>query len=206
MVMEADGTVISSSQHVIEAWQEGTRMPPLLGVILEVYPADQKKNFSAQQSSDLRGTRHECTVLATDYLGKQPDILIPHVIIPPMRHSGIDNFEEDLPRGCSKLVDGSSYDSDFSGVDYSKLDGEWCMVGFVGGAFECPFIMGWWYHPSNPYDMASGGVGYDKKALNQFDIKTGKSRFVRRINGTYFLVNKQGSVYLIPPNLILKWL
>ena len=195
-ISEFDGSIVSSSQHLIEEWNTDRRMPPLLGIIMSVYPADQKNNFTAQQSSDLRGIRHECTVLATDYLGKQPDILIPHVTIPPMRHSGVDNFEEDLPRGCSNTVDESTYNTGLSKVDYAKLDGEWCMVGFVGGAFECPFIMGWWHHPSNRYDLATSASGYKGKALKQVDVDKNKFRFIRRINGTFFLVNQHGSVYL----------
>jgi len=195
-VKELDGSVVASSQHIIDDWITDRRMMPLLGIILDVHTADHKNNFSAQQTADLRGVRHECTILATDYLGKQPDILIPHVIITPARHSGIDNFDEDLPRGCSKMVDGSVYDTGLKNIDYAKLDGEWCMVGFVGGAFECPFILCWWPHPANRYDLATSGSGYKGKALVQYDPKKDRSRFLRRINGTYFAINKLGSVYL----------
>jgi hypothetical protein len=195
-LLEADGSVVSSSQHLIDAWQKDRSMPVLLGIILNVYPADHKDNTTAQQSSDLRGIRHECTVLATDYLGKQPDILIPGVIIPPRSHSGIDNYEEDLPRGCSSMVDGSTFDSSFKNIDYSKLDGEWCLVSFVGGAIEAPFISNWWSHPYNKFDLATCGYGYDGEALVQQSQSKNRSRYMRRVNGTYFLVNKYGSVYL----------
>lgn len=191
-----DGNVVSSSQTEAEEWLKGQSMPILLGIVLSVRVSDDERNYSAQNKEDNRGNRHECVVLATDYLGKQPDLLIPNVIIPPSRHSGIDNFEEDLPRGCSSTVDGSEYNDNFTNIDYSLLDGEWCLVGFVGGNIESPFIIGWWPHPSNVFDPATSGQGNDGSSLAQFEEKKNKSRFVRRINGSTILVNREGSLYL----------
>jgi len=191
-----DGTVLSSSQHQFRSLEADQGMHPLVGIILSVVPADAVDNYTALQSDDFRGIRHECTVLATDHIGQQPDILIKHVTVPPGRHSGVDNYEEDLPRGCSELVDGSTLSSDFSKVNYAKLDGEWCLIGFIGGRIELPFIMGWWPHPSNPFDLATSGHGYKEKALVQTDIKKNRSRFIRRVNGTIFAINKTGDVYL----------
>lgn len=191
-----DGTVVASSQTEAEEWLDDRSTPLFIGVILSVKPADEKTNYTALNHDDFKGYRHECTVLAADYLGKQPDLLITNVIIPPGRHSGIDNFEEDLPRGCSGMVDDSQYKDSLQKVDYTKLDGEWCVVGFVGGNIENAFIVGWWPHPANTFDPATSGHAYDDKALVQADLNKGKYRFLRRINGTYVVVNKEGTVYL----------
>ena len=195
-VFNLDGTVVSSSQLESKAWLADRSTAVMVGVILSVHPSDSEQNYTALNHMDYRGYRHECTVLAADYLGKQPDVLITNVIIPPGRHTGLDNFDEDLPRGCSATVDGSVYKDDLANVDYNKLDGEWCLVGFIGGNIENPFVIGWWSHPANVFDPATSGNGNEKKALKQFDPSKNKSRFVRRINGTQIVVNKEGSVYL----------
>jgi len=195
-IFEADGSVAASAQHRPAEFEKMHNMPNMIGIILRVYPADDRLNFTAKQSSDQRGIRHECTVLATDRLGRQPDVPIHHVVIPPQRHSGVDNFEEDLPRGCSKLVDGTSFNDSLAYVDYAKLDGEWAIINFIGGNFDLPYIAGWWHHPSNPFDLTTSASGYKGKALGQYDNKKDRSRYIRRVNGTCFLVNKYGSVYL----------
>jgi hypothetical protein len=195
-LFRADGTVSATALGEAQEWLKDRQMPVLVGIILSVKPSDSKENYTALNHDDSRGYRHECTVLASDDLSKEPDILIPHCIIPPGRHSGIDNFDEDLPHGCSSMIDGSEYKDSLEGIDYSKIDGEWCLVSFVGGNIENPYIMGWWPHPSNVFDPATSGYGNDEKSLEQFNEKTNRSRFVRRINGTIVLVNKQGSLYL----------
>jgi hypothetical protein len=201
-VFTLDGTVISSSQQEYEAHVVDQYMPLMHGIIINVQPADARDNFSSLQKEDRRGHRHECTVLASDTLGKQPDTLLKHVVIPPERPSGLDNFEEDLPRGCSKTIDNSRYDDEFVG-NFNKLDGEWCVVGFVGGKLQDPFILRWWPHPANVYAPASRGfghpVGEDEipgEALVQADTDRNRSRAMRRVNGAIFLVNKEGSFYL----------
>lgn len=201
MITTLDGTVVSSSQTEFDDWLADKATPIFHGIILEVRPCDSDKNYSALNAEDFRGHRHECKVLASDYIGREPDLIITNVIIPPDRHSGIDDFDEDLPRGTTGTIDGSHYSDDLRKVDYTKLDGEWCLVGFVGGNIENPFIIGWWPHPANKYDLITSGnktFGEDlkKTSLAQFDTKSGKSRFLRRVNGTVMMVTKNGSVYL----------
>jgi hypothetical protein len=95
------------------------------------------------------------------------------------------------------------YDDEFTEVDPGKLDGEWCVVGFLGGKIQDPFILCWWPHPANVYAPASSGFGHPEgkaevpgKALKQVDLEMNRSRAMRRVNGTVFLVNKEGSFYL----------
>ncbi len=171
----------------------------MVGIILSVQPSDAKGNWTAENHPQLRGCRHECTVLLASDLG-MPDKLMHHVVIPPQRHSGLDNFEEDLPRGCKYYVDGSAYKADFSDVDLTKLDGEWCVVNFLGGNKEYPYIANWWPHPHNNIDPATSGetpIEGTKANLVQADLqKKNRTRELHRVNGVLTLVNREGSVYL----------
>ena len=195
-VFTGDGTVVSSSQLTPLGFTAADEVPPMYGIILEVYPSDNPNNYSAQGTSDLRGHRHECTVLAAENFAIQPDVILDHVVIPPQKPSGIDNYEEDLPRGCSKMVDGSEYNDNFEKLDYAKLDGEWCIINFVGGNIDHPFIAAWWPHPSNRFDPATSNFKKDESTLAQVDSQKNKSRFLRRVNGSYVLVNKFGDIYV----------
>lgn len=192
----SDGSVLSSSQQMAEEFLTNDTVMPMYGIILDVYPSDSEKNYSAQGTFDLRGHRHECTVLAAENFALQPDVLLDNVVIPPQRPSGIDNFDEDLPRGCSQMIDESEYKDNFEKIDYGKLDGEWCIINFVGGSIDHPYIAAWWPHPSNRFDPATSGSGNEGGALKQVDIKKNRSRFLRRVNGSYVLVSKAGDVYL----------
>lgn len=191
----ADGHVTSAAELTSVHFTRGERMFPVVGVILSVQPSDDPANRTASNHVQSRGSRHECTVLASLDLG-QPNILLENVIIPPLAHSGIDNLEEDLPRGVSSLVDGSQFNTDYGGLDLTTLDGEWCVVGFVGGSIGLPFIMSWWPHPINIFDLATSGNAYKQKALTQYDPKMNRGRKVWRNNGTMFLLNREGSAYL----------
>lgn len=194
-----DGTVIPSSQRSY-ADHDNThrRIHPMVGIILAVHPSDADENWTADNHPLLRGSRHECTVWAADDLDV-PSRLIHNVVIPPQRPSGVDNFEEDLPRGCSLLVDGTTYKTDFSDVDPAKLDGEWCIVNFIGGKLEYPYVANWWPHPYNNIDPStSGNTPPDQTLANltQADLKKNRTRSTRTKNGTVITLNRQGSFYL----------
>lgn len=194
-VFSEGGEVISSSQRIYPENRIGKNTSLLLGIILRVNPSDDKDNMTARSDQQWRGTRHECTVLAgVDVYS--PDILLYNVIIPSPTHSGMDNYSEDLPRGCSKLIDETQFNADFSDVDYGKLDGEWCVIGFLNGNVNYPFIIAWWPHPSNIYDPATTGNAYLQKSLVQADTSKNRFRSFKRVNGTTTLINREGSVYL----------
>ena len=194
-VVGPDGHVISSSQQRHPVLDAGESMWPMVGIILSVQPSDSKDNLAAENHPWFRGARHECTVLAATNYG-QPDSMFHNVILPPNRHSGFDNFEEDLPRGVSSVVDGKVFDLDLYDVDYTTLDGEWCVLSFIGGNIDHPFVSAWWPHPSNNFDPATSGFGHEEEALVQCDLTNNRTRWVRRKNGTILLVNRKGSVYL----------
>ena len=196
MTMHPDGAVSASSQQTSRMWAGGKHLYPMQGIILSVQPSDARHNLCADSSSVKRGPRHECSVLVVDNFGT-PEVPINNVVIPPPHHSGVDNFSEDLPRGCSKdLIDGLKYDLDLIDVDTSKLDGEWCVVGFIGGKIDHAFLMCWWPHPHNNFDPSTSGRAYKETALKQVDLDKNRFRSFRRINGSEFTVNQHGSVYL----------
>jgi len=194
-VVRMGGGVFPSAQLTFDDSKVGENQSFMLGIIISVQPSDDKDNMVAKSDQHNRGSHHECTVLAGPDL-YFPDIPFQHVIIPPMKHSGMDNYEEDLPRGCTQLIDGSSWNPNLVGIDYGKLDGEWCILGFLNGSQQFPFIVAWWPHPSNTLDVATTGNAYNKKSLVQVDPINNKFRSIRVINGVTVLVNGDGSVYL----------
>lgn len=191
----ADGTVIASAQRTHPAWHGSDRLPPMVGVILSVQPSDSKDNIAAENHPEFRGARHVCTVLAADDFG-QPNLLLNNVILPPGAHTGIDNFHEDLPRGLKGMADPEkTLELDFAETPISDLDGEWCVVGFIGGRIEQAFVMNWWQHPMDNFNLATTGAGNDGSSLVQYDTQKNRSRFVRVKNGTVQALNRQGSAY-----------
>jgi len=204
-----DDTVYPSSQESHPAHSSiGMGVFPKIGIILTVQPSDAQGNQTADTHPQLRGSHQECTVLVCSDYGT-PDTPIYNVIIPPQRHSGMDNFEEDLPRGSSQFLDGSAYNMDFSGVDVTKLDGEWCVVSFIGGNQQQPFLSHYWPHPLNNIDPATSGntpaeggalarivEPIPKANLVQYDLKKNRSRQIHRKNGVLTMINREGSVYL----------
>jgi hypothetical protein len=168
----------------------------MVGVVLSVQPSDSKDNIAAENHPEFRGARHVCTVLVADDFG-QPNLLLTNVIIPPGAHTGIDNFHEDLPRGLQGMVDPEKIlDLDFADTPIDQIDGEWCVVGFIGGRIEQAFVMNWWQHPMDNFNLATTGTGNDGASLVQYDTQKNRSRAVRVKNGAVHVLNRQGSVYL----------
>lgn len=166
----------------------------MLGVVLEVHRSDNESNRSAINSTDRRGSQHTCSVLLID-ANSPTQIVLPNVVITPDCPSGLDNFYELLPRGSSNFTDGQDFDPSLSNIDTSTLDGDWCVVGFLGGNIDKPFILRWWSHPKNTLDHQTSGEGNPDaqgtpKALDQ----TG--RHFSRINGVETVINKDGDVYI----------
>lgn len=195
-VLFSDGSVYSSSQlsmAVDLAHEEITK--PMVGVILAVNPSDDVDNLSAGvEASTQKGWKNECKVLIMDS-GLEPTLLLENVTIPPGSHSGVDNFEEDLPRGVIRSLDGSKLAEHFKNQDISKLDAEWCVINFIGGSIDKPFITNWWHHPLNKHDPAASGQALKGNSLKQVDIQKNKFRKFRRINGVQLLISPEGDVY-----------
>lgn len=161
----------------------------MLGVILNVYPSDRLENRSAQQNIDRHGHTHECDVLIVND-GSSAYLVLSNVIITPNSPTGMNNYEEILPRGSSQLTSGADYNEMLHQIDPFDLDGDWCVIGYVGGLIDSPFIVSWWPHSRNIYDTATSGYGRDGKTLKQ------SGRYFRRVNGVEHTVTPKGDIIL----------
>lgn len=184
----ADGTVLNGS--LIEDPEDYRDMrfnKLILGVILYVYPSDRPETRSSQQTSDRHGHTHECTVQVVND-GSSAYMVLENVIITPDAPSGLDDYVEKLPRGSKAHMGGSLVDSSLREIDPYDLDGDWCIVGFLGGRIEAPFIVRWWPHARNTFDTATSGLGNDETALVQ------DRRYFRRTNGVETVVTGKGNI------------
>jgi len=166
----------------------------MLGVVLDVTPANDERNRSSYQREDRRGYMHTCTVLIIQD-GRGTHFPVQNVIITPDSHTGLDNYAENLPRGCSSLVTGENYNNQLNHINPYDLDGDWCVVGFLGGSIDMPYIVRWWPHPHNPMDPLTSGHS-NPNAAGQSPTLLQDGRFFQRINGVEWVITKQGHVYL----------
>lgn len=193
-----DGTIMQSGLSSNPDDYEDERICyPVVGIVLNVRFSDDPTNATAIPNSSQRGYVATCDVLVTSSGSDKPWI-IPNAIIVPRGRSGIIDFSEDLPRPCSQTIDGSKFAT--SGVqDYSLLDGDYCVVEFIGGALTQPFMVCWWPHPGNNFDPATLGFKLSPKPTSGSDdpgnLVQGP-RTVRRISGTTFAVTPEGSFYM----------
>jgi hypothetical protein len=189
-VLGQDQTVVQSSITVNPADYRHQAMNSLvLGVILEVVPIDSDQNRSSMQTVDRKGHTHECTVLVVND-GTPAYMTLENVLITPDSPSGLDDFTERLPRGSSQLVSGAEYNTELHGIDPYDLDGDWCVVGFLGGQIQAPFIVRWWPHSRNTFDAASSGKGLEGDLLVQ------DRRYFRRTNGVETIITSKGDVVI----------
>ena len=186
-------TGIPSSQRHFGYSEKFETVSIMVGIVVYVYPSDDKGNEIGGASAVSRGSRHECDVYAGHTYG-DPDTPLQNVVITPDSNSGLDNFSDYLPRGITGATPGTVYNPDFQGVNIATLDGDWCVVGFVGGRLDRPVMLRWWPHPANKYDMITSGQGNDGTALTQ--VEKQKSRRMFRFNGTLFVINREGSLYV----------
>jgi hypothetical protein len=118
-----------------------------------------------------------------------------NVIITPDSRTGLDDYYERLPKGCSALINGQPWNNEVNNIDPYKLDGDWCVVGFLGGSLDTPYILRWWPHPGNRFDAATSGQSNPNDRVRR-PYLVQDSRFFHRINGVEFVISKQGHVYL----------
>lgn len=167
---------------------------PMLGIVLEVYPADHEKNRASVNTVDRRGSMHMCSVLIVDS-NSPSQIVLPNVVLTPDAPTGLDNFYETLPRGCSNLTDGQTFEPSMANLDTTTLDGDWCVVGFIGGNIDKPFVMRWWCHIKNTLDPQTTNNGNpDASGTPQSLDQT--NRHFSRVNGVETVINKDGDIYI----------
>lgn len=166
----------------------------MLGVVLDVTPANDERNRSSYQREDRRGYLHTCTVLVIQD-GRGTHFPLQNVIITPDSPSGLDDYYERLPRGSSSLTSGENYNNQLNHINPYDLDGDWCVVGFLGGSLDMPYVVRWWPHPHNPYDpLTSGNTNPNSAGSSPTLVQDG--RYLHRINGVEFVVTKQGHIYV----------
>lgn len=188
-VMAPDGTVISSSQVDPEEYDPKS-YDPKIGVVVSIQPSDDVDNLSSAASKDGRGHRHECQVVVYDE-DQQSNMLLEHVVIPPRNRSNYDDYDEDLPIGTKGTLSKSDLPPNWKNIPITDLDGDMCLVQFIGGSRERPYISDWWPHPANRLDPATSG----QASLQQVDLNQQRSRVFRRVNGVEQLLTAQGDVY-----------
>ncbi len=189
-----DGTPVQQSM-VGEAHRYGTDAchQLMVGVVLEVYQADNVLNRSSWQRGDRRGVRHEATVLIIDD-GTGAYTLLRNVCILPWGPSGIDSYTESLPRPTSKTVTAQEYNTQLHQIDPQTLDGDYCLVGYVGGRMSNPVMLSWFPHPRNTVDPATSGHGNPNSSGQGTTLV--QHRHFQRIYGVEHLITKQGDIYL----------
>jgi len=161
---------------------------PVLGIVLNVYVSDDPKNNTAKVRHDYRGYQHEADVLIVND-GRKSSWILPNVVVAPRGASGVDNYHEELPNGCSQFLDGSPFNINLKNVNLKLLDGDWAVISFIGGSIDQPYIQTWWPHPFNNLDPATGN------ASNQGHLQQG-SRLFKRYQGLKCTITKQGSLFL----------
>lgn len=165
----------------------------MLGVVLDVYPSDDEDgNSTSWRTIERRGHTHEATVLILND-GTSAYLKLNHVVIPPCAPSGVDDYMEILPRPSSALLTGEEMNASLHQIDPYDLDGDWCVVGFIGGQIDHPFIISWWPHARNTFDPATSGRGNpdsngEGRALEQ------QGRYFRRVNGVETVVTSLGDI------------
>lgn len=176
----------------------------MVGVVLSVTPADNGSlNRSAISKEDSRGSFSTANVLVIDDNSSDYQVYT-NVIIPPTGPSGLDNFRESLPRPSLAFTTGDSFEDSLSGIDPNLLEGDWCIVGFIGNTVDRPFIVSWWPHGVNVFDPATAGLGNvdengNGTTLKQIRATQNKAhfgRFLQRLNGVEYVVNRRGDIYL----------
>jgi hypothetical protein len=183
-----DGTVLQSA--LLRAPND--RAPfseafvPVLGMVVAAYPPDHPSNRSAAHTSDP--ARGACLEIDVEVFGADRAVCggrISNVVVTPDALSELDEFDEDYPRVATKIV-GSDRNIDDDAPAW-RMDGQWVVVGFLGGSSRRPFVMRWFPNPLNFFDGATqGGTGFLPQA--------GRKR--RRTRGIDWVITKEGSVLL----------
>lgn len=191
------GTPIQQAMTVQPEYYSRMRMDTMmLGIVIDVMPADATDNESAQRSDVSRGFMPQCSVLVVSG-GTGMSMFLDKVYILPDSLTGTNDYCEHLPRGSKRSLsnNGDPYNSSLLGINPMDLDGEWCIVGFLGGNVDQPFILKWWPHPRNSFDPLTSGNGNPDgtgtpKSLNQL------GRMFKRTNGVEHVITRNGDVYL----------
>lgn len=159
-------------------------MVPLLGIVLSVNASDSEQNIT--RTTVHKGYLHQADVFIVND-GADRHFMLPGVVIPSKGASGIDNYHEELPSPCTQLLNGNPFEGVFADVSVDQLDGDWCVVQFIGGSINQPYMSSWWPHRGNRSDPATFGEGlFLPQGL----------RFFKRYAGAKMTITSDGSLYI----------
>ena len=190
-----DGTIIQQSMSVEAKDYNTSRMSrSMLGVVTSVQLSDGGTNRIAAQFADRRGFIHTATVQILDDGGPGGFPLI-DVIVTPDERTGVDDYSENMPKAATRLLTGEELNEGHHNIDPFLLDGDWCVVKFLGERYSSPYISRYWPHAGNTFDPATCGEG-NPDLLGEGTSLDQAGRKFTRINGVEQIVTRQGDVYL----------
>lgn len=189
------GTPVQQSMTMDGSLYDGRSMNTvMMGIVLSVFHSDDPNNESAIRTSSQHGFLHQCSVLVIND-GYGSNMLLNKVYILPDQISGVDDYYEQLPKGCTRSLTGQPFNSNLLGLDPAQLDGERCLISFIGGNIDQPFILKWFPHPQNVFDTQTTGQGFpDSEGVPAALDQSGR-KFVR-INGVEYVVTNVGDIFL----------
>lgn len=195
------GTVVQSSNRGLDSDYVYQDFPYLcLGVVLNVYPADSRNNTisvaesvntKTKTSSDESTKLIKGSTCVADVLIVQDKKInswvARQVVVLPRGSSGFQNFHEEFPRPSTLNVTGSDLDLSMARTNPLDLDGDFCVIGFIGGHIDRGVMLSWYPHPRNKFDPATSG---QNDYLNQLN------RYFKRVNGIDLIVTPEGNIYV----------
>jgi len=186
--MSGDGTIFQSSNRINPGdYAQDNICFPVVGIVLRVFYSDDPNNRSAAENNAQRGYHTEAQVLVI-HDGTDTPWFLPHVKILPVGASGVENFHEELPKGCSQMLDGSKFNAAFESINYEMLDGDFCIVQFLGGNISNPIMTNWYPHPGNRRDPATNNFKEDTLIQAR--------RLFKRYQGTVLCITSTGDIYV----------
>ena len=194
--LKPDRTPIQQCMVVDKADYNNLNMTrPMLGIVLDVHLSDSgTTNRIAALYADKRSFVHVASVQIIDD-GGPSNLIPPDVIVTPDSRTGVDDYSENLPKGSSCLITGDELNDGQHHIDPHTLDGDMCVVMFMGGRLDSGFITRWWPHTANTFDPATSGEGNpDISGEGTSLAQSGRS--FTRINGVEYTVTREGNVYL----------
>jgi hypothetical protein len=130
---------------------------PAVGIVWEVLDSDDVRNTrTGWNGADRAHAREAIVLIIDDGMSDQLYTLPRPALIGCARPIGVDQYEERPVRGCSAFLRGGLLPNGIDRRDILELDGDWCLVSFVGGDWNKPVIIGWIPHPANVDDPGTG--------------------------------------------------
>ena len=157
---------------------------PVIGVVQNVFFADDDFNTLTVKRHDRKAHVCQARILVLNDGSSSPTIL-PNVMVLPQSGTGSDDFHEEIPKGTTGTIDGTPLAED---TQPWKLNGDWCVVHFIGGSIHQPVMLNWFPHPGNHRDSAT-------KDVSKGNLAQGR-RWVKRFSGARLAITSKGTLIL----------